>query len=567
MKISCIDKEIHQILETNYYAIPRFQRPYSWEKDHVDEFWQDAVVNTEGEYFIGSIVVYKQGGQYRGIVDGQQRMTTITMLLCALRNAFITKGSPELAKGIQNLIERADVNNKKQFIIQTETSYPYFQEHIQSFHEMPEDVEIGEEEALLKSAFAQINSKIAAEIDSIELRPAISREKKKAEVLKSLSTIRDKILSLKLIFIELDDEDDAYVIFETLNTRGKDLTVADLVKNHLTKILKKKNENLDLPKDKWKHIVEVLEKADSELKIEDFLHHYWLSKYEYITAKKLFKSLRKSIDKSNAREFLASIEADSILYRQIHEPSFRKWSRAEERLRTSLEALQMFRVRQQVPMVLAVMREYQAKKIKLALAIEILEAIERFHFQFTAITSQRSSGGISFMYALHARQLTDATTEPARVKTIRDLKKKLRAKLPSYQEFEANFCDVGFSDQETKQKKLVQYILTGVAARYAAGVKIDTSQMTIEHLEAQNPKGVPAIKAQDVAKIGNLIFVDNDLNQQLANKPFSQKLPLLKKSHVGLDPILAEAKEWNANAIEARGKALAREAYEKIWKI
>ena len=57
---------------------------------------------------------------------------------------------------------------------------------------------------------------------------------KKAEVGKALSEIRDRLLALKLIFIEVDEENDAYNLFETLNTRGKDLAVSDLVKNHLT---------------------------------------------------------------------------------------------------------------------------------------------------------------------------------------------------------------------------------------------------------------------------------------------------------------------------------------------
>lgn len=86
MKITCIDKEIRKVFETGYYAIPRFQRPYSWEKDHISEFWNDSIVENETDYFIGSIVVYKQDDETFGIVDGQQRLTTITMILSALRD-------------------------------------------------------------------------------------------------------------------------------------------------------------------------------------------------------------------------------------------------------------------------------------------------------------------------------------------------------------------------------------------------------------------------------------------------------------------------------------------------
>jgi len=57
MKINCIDKEIKKVFETGYYHVPRFQRPYSWEKEQITEFWNDTIKESEADYFIGSIVV------------------------------------------------------------------------------------------------------------------------------------------------------------------------------------------------------------------------------------------------------------------------------------------------------------------------------------------------------------------------------------------------------------------------------------------------------------------------------------------------------------------------------
>lgn len=130
MKITCLDKEIKKVFETGYYHIPRFQRPYSWEKEHITEFWTDTIAESETDYFIGSIVVYKKDNELFGIVDGQQRLTTITMILCALRDFYLSEGVESSAKGIHTLIEKIDLNNESKFVLQTETSYPYFQEHI-----------------------------------------------------------------------------------------------------------------------------------------------------------------------------------------------------------------------------------------------------------------------------------------------------------------------------------------------------------------------------------------------------------------------------------------------------
>lgn len=150
MKITSLDKEIRKVFETGYYHITRFQRPYSWEKEQVSEFWHDTIIESETDYFIGSIVVYKKSDELFGIVDGQQRLTTITMLLCAIRDYYSAEGFENLAKGVHALIEKKDLNNDQQFILQTETSYPYFQEHIQKFDKPDVETKYGVEEENLK---------------------------------------------------------------------------------------------------------------------------------------------------------------------------------------------------------------------------------------------------------------------------------------------------------------------------------------------------------------------------------------------------------------------------------
>ena len=73
----------------------------------------------------------------------------------------------------------------------------------------------------------------------------IFAKKTDQEKIESIKSIRDRLLNLKIIFIELDNEGDAYIIFEILNTRGKDLEVADLLKSHLTRNIKGKVKDVD----------------------------------------------------------------------------------------------------------------------------------------------------------------------------------------------------------------------------------------------------------------------------------------------------------------------------------
>jgi uncharacterized protein with ParB-like and HNH nuclease domain len=548
--------------------VPRFQRPYSWEKDQVYEFWQDTVIESDADYFIGSIVVYKRDGETFGIVDGQQRLTTVTIILCALRDYYKEEGFDKLANGIHVLVEKKDLNNDDQFILQTESSYPYFHEHIQKFGEPDLEVSLGSEEVNLKNSFLQIRTFIKNEIQKIKSDKQIKKTDLSVEIQNKLSEIRDKILRLKVIYIELDSEDDAYIIFETLNTRGKDLSVGDLVKNYLTKLIKAKNIGVDIPKDKWSSIRKNIESSAIDLDFDTFLVHVWLSKYAYTTTRALFKKIKNTIKAPQAKLFLDSLVNDSDIYKTIFDTQLRKWEKNDFPLKSSLDALYSFKVTQQTPMVLSIMREYNSKKLKYKYALEALTAIENFHYIFTAITSQRSSGGIASMYSIYAIKLANAKDDTEKLAVIRELKQKMKEKLQTYEEFLASFKTIKFLNDYTKQKRIIQYSLSKIDRHLnSGGNAIDYDKMTIEHIFPQNSK-VAIIEDKDsVGKLGNLILVDEKTNGRLANKDFSDKKVELLKTSVYLDDYLKSESIWNSTQINKRTETLADIAYNKVFKL
>ncbi len=285
MKIESNDRTLDQLLKAGYLRVPRFQRPYSWDRAEIDDFWNDTIAESDTDYFIGSIVLFTYGEATYGIVDGQQRLTTITMLLCALRNALQRHGMAQLAQGLHALIERPDINNKNQFILQTETSYPYLQQAIQSFGKADEKLKTGEEERRLREAFEFLESTVRETLQSVLRDPGLNKEAKEKHIAKRLIDMRGRILRLKVIVITLESEDDAYIIFETLNTRGKDLTISDLVRTHITRLMPQTNKNVDRAKDRFNAVVRDFEASKADVSINSFLHHYWLSKYEYTTEK------------------------------------------------------------------------------------------------------------------------------------------------------------------------------------------------------------------------------------------------------------------------------------------
>src|SRR5439155_14128625 len=221
MKIESTDQDIRNVLSSGYYRIPRFQRPYSWTRENIQDFWDDIVKNAPESYFIGSMVVFKDGSQRFGVVDGQQRLTTITILLAVIRDRLQKLGFSDLAQRIQNLIERKNIDNKPEFILSTDTSYPFFQEHILKFGKPEVECKEMREEENLRAAFDLFNELVGGVIQSIQGDTTLNSDRQKRRIEERLTAIRNAVLELKVILVKLDDEDDAYIIFETLTRAGK----------------------------------------------------------------------------------------------------------------------------------------------------------------------------------------------------------------------------------------------------------------------------------------------------------------------------------------------------------
>ena len=351
MRIKPTDRDIKNVFETGFYSIPRFQRPYSWDRENVQDFWNDVIASEERDYFIGSMVFYRrnQNSDLFHVVDGQQRLLTITILLAALRNAMNSFGAYNLALGIQNLIERQDLNNETHFVLKSETPYPYLQECIQKYGDADLEPDLGQEERTLKDAFDLLSEQIRQSVHALESDPSIPRDNLSKLIRSRLEEFRDAALRLKVIFIELDDEDDAYIIFETLNTRGKDLEVSDLVKNHITRLVRPRGAQVDVAREKWNEMLLLFDGSAADINRNKFLLHSWLSQYEFTSEKKLFKKIKTRIRRDNVSQYLENLCREAIIYRQILEPAFGNWTNEEGQLTRSLEALSLFRVQQPLP--------------------------------------------------------------------------------------------------------------------------------------------------------------------------------------------------------------------------
>jgi len=105
--------------------------------------------------------------------------------------------------------------------------------------------------------------------------------------------MRDNLLGLRIIWVELSNEDEAYVVFETLNSRGKDLEVADLLKNLLlNKLRGSGNTAADGPRESWMRMRLQFEESEVNIDVNRFILHWWLSNRAYVAQKKLFRAIK-----------------------------------------------------------------------------------------------------------------------------------------------------------------------------------------------------------------------------------------------------------------------------------
>lgn len=569
MKIEANDKEIQDIFSSGYFKIPRFQRPYSWEKDEVENFWEDITKNKDDNYFIGSMVVFQSAKPYFGIVDGQQRLTTITIILSVIRDSFIKLKQDNLARGIHKYIEKANVDNEDEFILNSETSFPFLQGVIQSYKKDNIKDEIGVEESNLQNAYSLIKSKLLTLIPQIELyddKQIDLFNDTKDNPIQKLKDIRDKILALKLVFIQLDNEDDAYLIFETLNARGRDLKTSDLVKNLFLKKLRSSNSRYDSAKISWNSLVSKFDNDIGEQTLDNYLLHYWLSEHKYITDKKLFPEIKSTLgdDNQKAESLLGTIIKTADYYKQITYPNSVEWAKQELKIKTIFENINLFKVKQQSSMTLSLTRAWRENKITMKMLKSALEKIEYFHFVFNAITSQRSSGVIATTYSDHAIKLTAAKSHDQIQSIFKSLFNSLESKLPSFEEFYVNFAELNYLSNKTRNKGVIKYILSKQLGEAISGLNINHHLLTIEHYipESSLKNGV---SADIIGSIGNLILVDEVTNNNiLKNSAIEEKYKILNKNGYPLIQTYINNSSWGEQEVKERTEFIAKQLYEMI---
>ncbi|MCG8319890.1 MAG: DUF262 domain-containing protein [Cytophagales bacterium] len=296
------------------YTVPPYQRDYSWKKDQWEDLWNDIlnVKETESVHYMGSIVLQNMGDKKYHVIDGQQRFSTLTIIVLAI----INKLNLLISEGIEidNNKERVSLLSKK-FIgdkdpasltysskLQlNENNDSFFQSNLLVFRQPTNVNTLQDSDKQLWSAYnfftEKVNQLFESESDGEKITNFLNKE------------IAEKLMFIQIV---VEDELSAYTVFETLNSRGVGLTVTDLLKNYLFSIA----STVDLPhiKTKWKKIVDIIGLDN----FPAFLRHYWISKNKLVRQEYLFRAIKDSITDSPAViSLLDSLEENARLYGQF----------------------------------------------------------------------------------------------------------------------------------------------------------------------------------------------------------------------------------------------------------
>lgn len=536
--------------------VPEFQRSYAWSEDEVSQLWDDvveAMENKKNEYFIGPIVV-KNNKESLEVIDGQQRLTTSLILISIIRRVFRFSGDNDRADWFRNEFFG------KQDVVTLKTSEKFFmnEENNETFRSFviadstKENIKSEQKKYLKKNSNYLVLQSILTLWELVENHIGSKNEK----LLELHNFLYEKV---KVLVLTVQDEADAYVIFETLNDRGKTLDTMDLLKNHL---FSKSKSYLPEVKEKWSIVKEKLFEIDPKNR---FLSHFWSSKYGRSSKTGLFRIIRDQIDSSaNAVKFATELSSSARVYAALQNPESSYWDSHEKKTKKHILVLRLLDSQQSLPVLMAASEKFDAKEFQKLAWLMVVMAV-----RYNLICEGRT-GVSSNYYSEIPRKINSEDYRKAS-----HVFNHLKPIYPSDDEFINAFISKSLSDT-----KRARYLLIEIENNVSGEEKIVNSDPEKVNLEHVMPKNInqhwneiyTGIKSDErsyyVNLLGNMALVSKEKNKRVGSKGFKEKKSELfsTQEEFKFTKSIADVCVWNKESIESRQQVLA-DAAVNVWKI
>ena len=533
------------------YQVPPFQRDYSWKEENWEDLWLDVEeLSGEGRsnHYMGSIVLYQHGVENFTVIDGQQRLATLSLLILAvidrigeladsgseehenqqrallLRNAFIgTKQAGSLVESSKLSLNRNDDD--------------FFQSYLVQLRVPPSPRSLSLSNKRLYQAFTYFKRKIS--------------ESKADHSGQQLAEWIEGVVTVRLLFIQVTVEDEvgAYTVFETLNARGLNLTSADLIKNYLMSLVASHGEaDLNHVLNSWYRITDSVKAS----KLPEFLRHYLNSHTPFVRQERLFRNVRQNVTSADeVLSLVGHLESAAACYAALASSEDDFWRDYSDASR-HVQALNLFGVGQYKPLALAAQREFSAQEFT-----SVLRDCVVLSFRFNVV-GQKGTHDLEKQFNLAAIEISNGTVTRAS-----QVRRRLAAVYVDDEEFRSDFATYRLNTSG-KAKRLVRYILCELERQeQGADLSWEASRATIEHVlptqpgECWNASFTHEEHQRSVQRLGNLALLEHDKNRDIGSARFESKAPVLRTSQYALTRDIGECEEWNSENVAARQSRLA----------
>ena len=540
------------------YRVPPYQRDYAWTEEEWEDLWNDVLdllQESEGRHYMGALVVQGESDREFTIIDGQQRLATISILSLAviaklhrmadreidaernrerameLRNRFVGEKDPA------SLIESSRMNLSL-------TDDAFYQDYLVQLREPPNPRGLPQSNSLLWRCFRYFSERLEALDDLEEDGEALAR-------VLSETTAR----CLLFILIKVEDELDAYTVFETLNARGLELTTADLLKNYFFSRVRVQSD-LEALQRRWQALIATVTLE----RFSDFLRYHFLCEQSGVRRERLFKLVRERVNTAqHVFNLLGALEHRAELFAALADANHEYWMERGD-VKPYVQALILFRARQVTPVLFAAWERFSPDDFA-----RVLKLVTVVSFRY--VVSGRNPNALEPAYHEAARAILDGIARrPGGVFA------HLRSVYVDDGAFENSFAVYSLNPRGSK--KLVKYILCRLEER-AGGVSRDpaTEPATIEHIVPQNPSedwfGSFTALEVDAAtnRLGNMTLLESTVNRKVGNAPYTQKCTAYEGSVYALTREVAAMApdEWTFALMENRQRHLARRATQ-VWR-
>lgn len=539
--------------DTNF-VIPVYQRNYDWKKEQCKQLYDDLVSMIKNDYkthFFGTIVsIYNDSARNREylIIDGQQRITTISLLLRAIYDIVDTGRLKS-----HNIIKEKILN---QYLINQYSSEECkiklkpIKEDREAYEKLFNRDELVEESNVTANYKYFYERIIDGEITIDELYSAVER--------------------LMIVEIELKNgEDDPQLIFESLNSTGLDLTDADKVRNFILMNQPSKIQE-ELYNNYW-HKVE----KNTDYEVTKFIRDYLTMKENKIPNKsEIYVSFKRYIENENfnIEECLQDMLKFSIYYKGIINNSL--GIKKADKLLSDINKLE---VTVSYPFLLEVIDDFNNGLITEEDLIEILKTVESYVMRRIICKAPTNALNKVFMnLCKEIKKIPSYKDNYVDILKYVLLNKKSSQRFPNEEEFKVKFLECDVYSWKSKNKVFLLEQLENYDNNETVDIEnlINDNKLSIEHIMPQTltPSWKNAlgnnfneIHTKYLGTIGNLTLTG--YNSKMSNRTFVEKRDMekgFKESRLRLNKYLSEIDEWNEDTIKVRAEKLFSVA-AKIW--